>query len=377
MEATTVIDTVLLKVASRCNLDCGYCYVYSMGDTGWRDQPARMPVAVVDAIVEQLARLSFAQTAPLSVVMHGGEPLLLGLDRITRLVGGLRRELRPGCGLHLQTNGILLAEPFIDLFVHHDVGISISFDGPLEVHDSWRVDRRGRGSHARVSDGIDRLRRHPGGARIFQGVLAVIDPKSDPETIYRSLKATGAPGFDLLYRDGNRSKLPPGKAALDSEEYGRWMASLLDHYLCDPSPPRIRVLDDMLRLLLGAPGQKEGVGLTDFGIFVVETDGSVSKNDTLKVATGGADRFVSRWSVLQDDLVEVVRSPEFRDYHRQQMPRCATCVACPDLAVCGGGMTAHRWSASRGFDNPSVFCADQRYLIGHMRRHLATARAAA
>ena len=30
------IDTVLLKVASRCNLDCSYCYVYNMGDEAWR-----------------------------------------------------------------------------------------------------------------------------------------------------------------------------------------------------------------------------------------------------------------------------------------------------------------------------------------------------
>jgi uncharacterized protein len=30
-------------------------------------------------------------------------------------------------------------------------------------------------------------------------------------------------------------------------------------------------------------------------------------------------------------------------------------------------MQTHRWSAARGFDNPSVFCADQQLLIGRMR----------
>ena len=33
------IDTVLVKLASRCNLDCDYCYVYRMGDDAWRLQP--------------------------------------------------------------------------------------------------------------------------------------------------------------------------------------------------------------------------------------------------------------------------------------------------------------------------------------------------
>ena len=39
------LDTVLLKVASRCNLDCSYCYVYHMGDEAWRDQPDRCSAA--------------------------------------------------------------------------------------------------------------------------------------------------------------------------------------------------------------------------------------------------------------------------------------------------------------------------------------------
>jgi uncharacterized protein len=39
-------------------------------------------------------------------------------------------------------------------------------------------------------------------------------------------------------------------------------------------------------------------------------------------------------------------------------------------------MIAHRWSAQRGFDNPTVFCADQKYLIGRMRGILSHGRAA-
>ena len=34
-------------------------------------------------------------------------------------------------------------------------------------------------------------------------------------------------------------------------------------------------------------------------------------------------------------------------------------------------MVAHRWSGERGFDNPTVFCADQLLLIGRMRERVA------
>ena len=43
------IDTVLVKTASRCNLNCTYCYVYNLGDDGWKSQPRRMSSEVLEA----------------------------------------------------------------------------------------------------------------------------------------------------------------------------------------------------------------------------------------------------------------------------------------------------------------------------------------
>ena len=64
-------------------------------------------------------------------------------------------------------------------------------------------------------------------------MLAVVDPTSDPVVVYQDLKLTGAPSFDLLYRDGNHEKLPVGKASVDSVEYGIWMLGLIEAYLED------------------------------------------------------------------------------------------------------------------------------------------------
>jgi uncharacterized protein len=362
------IDTVLVKTASRCNLNCTYCYVYNMGDDGWRSQPKRMTAEVIDAITEQLGRLSHAQAHPLSVVMHGGEPLLLGRRMTERLVVGLRKSLRPDGGIHLQTNGVLLSDEFLDLFAANDVGISISYDGP--VHDRNRVDLGGRGSHDRVAAAIARLRAHPDGAMLFGGVLAVVDPSSDPAEVYKALKATGAPGLDFLYRDGNHDTLPFAKTSRESVEYGQWMTRLADCYLADPEPPRVRILDDLMRLILGGAGQKEGVGLTEYGIVVIDTDGTVTKNDTLKVAYAGGDRFGAPQNITDGDLLEILERGEFGAYHELQEPSSPICHACPELNVCGGGMPAHRWSEENGYCNPTIFCADQRLLVRHLRRRL-------
>lgn len=42
-----------------------------------------------------------------------------------------------------------------------------------------------------------------------------------------------------------------------------------------------------------------------------------------------------------------------------------------------GGMVAHRYSQARGFDNPTIFCADQRALIANMRSVIARTSAIA
>jgi uncharacterized protein len=49
------------------------------------------------------------------------------------------------------------------------------------------------------------------------------------------------------------------------------------------------------------------------------------------------------------------------------IPLSATCEACPEVGICGGGYLPHRFSRERRFDNPSVWCADILRLIDHMR----------
>lgn len=364
------IDTVLLKVASRCNLDCGYCYVYNMGDDSWRTMPKRIDAATLVEICAQLGRLQAAQNHPFAVVLHGGEPLLLGATRLGELFTRLRVELPRSCSLNVQTNGILIDDEILDLCARQGVRISVSLDGPAEIHDRNRKDRRGRDSHASVVAGLDRMKAHRAADEIFSGVLAVVDPATDPDAIYDYFSSLGAPSIDFLYRDGNHTTLPFGKAAADSVEYGSWMSRILDRYMSDPRPPRIRVLDDMIRLMLGGSGVKEGVGLTDFGILVIDTDGSVTKNDTLK-STPGGDRFPDHWHVLRYEIVELVRSSDYLASHSMQRPSSAVCRACPELAICGGGMVTHRFSADNGYGNPTVFCADQKLLIARMREHLS------
>jgi uncharacterized protein len=321
---------------------------------------------IIDASIDRLKALRDSQRQDLAIVLHGGEPLLLGLESLKRLLFGLRRVLGPASTIALQTNGTLLTDEVLDLMAETRTRLSISIDGPQSVNDRYRVDHRGSSTFDAVMDAIQRARSHPSSHEFFYGVLAVIDPESAPEDVYSFFKTIDVGSVDFLHKDGNHDRLPLGKSRIDSNEYGDWMAKLWDTYVSDPEPIAIECLDNFVRSIYGQSATKEGSGISNYGILIVDTDGSITKNDTLKNSYDGADRFAEHWNVLTHSFETILASAECQEYIAGQTPICSECRNCPYLNVCGGGMMLHRWSSENGYDNPSVYCSDQKYLIGHI-----------
>ena len=283
------LDTVLVKTASRCNIDCCVLLRVSgarlpLGAFSRNACIARLAETLCDRLVQQAER----QQAGFAIVLHGGEPLLLGFEELAALLHSLRAHLSPErYPIGIQTNGTLLSEHLLDLFADTRTSVSVSIDGPPEANDLARLDHRGNSTWAATMRGIRLLASHPESEFLFAGTLSVIQPAVDPGHVYRFLKGLGTPNMDFLLQDGNHDRLPPGKACFDSTEYGQWLVGLLDLYLADSSPVPIRIVDDIIKLCLGGVGRKEGQGNTPYGILIVETDGEIRKNDTLRASFGG------------------------------------------------------------------------------------------
>ena len=364
------IDTVLIKVASRCNINCSYCYVYHMGDSNWARIAKLVSPETMDNMVSSLKSLIEKQERKFSTVLHGGEPLMLGAPALRDFFAKLRTVLSNSYPISIQTNGTLLSNEILDICSKYRVSIAVSLDGPAKINDRVRLDHQNQSTFDRVINGINLLKANPDAEFLYAGLLAVIDPLSDPVEVYEFFKNIKAPSVDFLYRDGNHSSLPQGKQSVDSTEYGKWIVRLLDLYLNDATPIPIRFLDDMLKLLIGGDSTKEGIGLSDFSILIFDTDGAITKNDTLKSSFEGADRFESNWRTGDIPLTNLLESEEYKKYHNLQKPTSPSCFKCPELKICGGGMTVHRWKDETGYDNPTIYCADQLFIINHMRKHL-------
>src|SRR6478609_8550644 len=86
----------VVKIHSRCNLACDYCYMYEMADQSWRAQPGTMSVETVESTCRSISEHIATHAIPaVGVVLHGGEPLLVGHRTLNAIAMKLHEHLAP------------------------------------------------------------------------------------------------------------------------------------------------------------------------------------------------------------------------------------------------------------------------------------------
>jgi uncharacterized protein len=365
------LDTILIKVVSTCNLNCSYCYIYNSSDTSIKEQVSSMSNDTILSVCDSLFQQSKEQDAGFAIVLHGGEPLMLGLQKMTLLLTTLRNNLNESkFPISIQTNGVLLNSEYIDLFSKTTTSVSISIDGIKEVNDISRLDHSGKSTFENVLNGIRMLQSHADSSFLFTGTLSVIQINSNPEELYNFFKKLSIPSANFLLQDGNYDLLPKGKESFETTEYGSWIYRLIEIYLSDESPIVIPFIDDLIKVALGDSSEKEGIGENTYGILIIETDGEIRKNDTLRTSFDGADFFQKRPNIQETSLSSILSSIEFHDTCSMQVNLADDCKDCQLLDVCGGGMPLYRWKTDNRYDNPSVYCNDHKLYINLIKNIL-------
>ncbi|MFF3058842.1 FxsB family cyclophane-forming radical SAM/SPASM peptide maturase [Streptomyces sp. NPDC057909] len=377
----------IVKVHGRCNLACRYCYLYEGPDTTWRDRPAAASPAVLGRTASRIAEHAAVHSLrEIALVLHGGEPLLVGADRLAAFAERVRDRAPAGCTVRttVQTNATLLTDARIAALARHGINIGISLDGGLPAHNALRTDHVGRPSWPAASRGARLLadRHH----EAYAGILAVVDLRIDPVEMYESLLALHPPALDLLLPHGNWTAPPPSMPVTHPAHsthpggigrptpYGDWLCAVFDRWWsAGRRETKVRLFEECLALLLGLPAATESLGLDPVNAIVVETDGAIEQIDSLKSAYDGAAG--TGLDVFRHTFDDALRHPGVAARHGGADALAAVCRTCPLLTVCGGGHYAHRYRAGHGFANPSVYCADLDRLVRHVAARLAEATA--
>jgi MoaA/NifB/PqqE/SkfB family radical SAM enzyme len=179
-----------LNLTRRCNLKCVMCeqHRHIPGPTGlsWYDPSLELPLATWVDLLDQV--VAFRPR----LYLTGGEPTLY-----PHFPQFLRETNQRGFLVHLQTNGTLLDRLADDLVAQNVSLVTVSLDGPPEVHDSIRGQA---GAFGKTYEGLTALlaararQRSPGPVILINCVIS----KANLASLDQMVSLAQGLGVDIL-----------------------------------------------------------------------------------------------------------------------------------------------------------------------------------
>ena len=182
MSARLPFSVVTKPTGAACNLDCQYCFFLSK-ELLYDAAAQTMSEQTLERYVE--AFLESSPDGEVTMLWQGGEPTLRGLHFFECLIQLCEHYRRPTQRVRhaLQTNGTLVTDEWARFFADHDFLVGVSIDGPAPLHDAYRINRGGRGTHAMVVRGWEALTR----AGVETNILCTVNAANEEhgEQVYR------------------------------------------------------------------------------------------------------------------------------------------------------------------------------------------------
>ena len=322
---------LMVKAAgSSCNMNCRYCY-YLNNQTSSKS-------FMSEGSLEKLIRnyLSCESGPVFSIVWHGGEPTLRGLDFYRKAVGLEKKYLKPGCECwnNLQSNGLELNEEWCQFLKENRFDVGISIDGTKLVHDTYRKDNAGNATYDRICENIRMLKRY--GVRA--DLLCTINSESvkDPYQVYKSLRELDSGWIQfipIVNRDENGVL---SEESVNGEDYGDFLCTVFHQWLYqDLGKCNVQLFAEILNHYNGGKQSLCWLREECGDVLVVEHDGKVYS----------CDHFVNEDHLLGDidTPFDVLLESEIqRSFAYGKRPACEKCRSCRYLSLCNAGCVKDR-----------------------------------
>ena len=394
---------VLTKpVGPICNLDCQYCFYLEKeklypGENSWR---------MSDAVLEEYIRQYIhSQPGPeIHFAWQGGEPTLLGVDFFRKAVL-LQKQHADGRLIFnaIQTNGTLLDDEWGGFLAANQFLVGLSLDGPAELHDQYRVDKRQQPTFDRVMRGLAMLRKHG----VDFNTLTVVNRANSqqPLEVYRFLKSIGsqflqfiplverpAPAgmkaaghvfaapplpeeWDSASSRSAKTKTQAGSTApltpwsVEAEQYGTFLCAIFDEWV------RHDVGKTFVQLFDVALGNWMGLG-SSLCVFAEKCGAALAIEHNGDLYS--CDHYVyprhQLGNVMNQSLGAMVNSPQqirFGNDKLDSLPKF--CRECEVRFACNGECPKHRFiQTPDGEDGLNYLCPAYKKFFNHIDPHMQT-----
>lgn len=380
------IHVVAKPIGPLCNLNCEYCFYLEKKAFFGLNKQYRMTDDVLRAFIASY--ITSQPTPVVEFVWQGGEPTLLGIDFFKRVIE-LQKQFSGTKTItnSLQTNGTLLDDEWCDFLKKHNFMVGISLDGPKEIHDHYRRNRKGEGSFDQVMRGLELLQKH----KVEYNILACVarETAAKPLEIYRFLKDAGVEFIQftpiverlpyahsaqmglhlaapaLLDGENEETRVTPWSVV--PEEYGDFLIAVYEEWVRhDVGKVFVMNFEWALNAWLGNPSPVCVHAKQCGRSIVIEHNGDVYACDHCIYPQYSLGNIMTE---TLPRMVEKSLQAGFGVSKETALPRW--CRECEVLAACQGGCPKHRFEKTCN-DEPGLhyLCAGYKKFFLHIRKYL-------
>ncbi len=337
--------SLLIKPASAdCNLRCAYCFYLERSSLYSQTKRHRMSRDVLERIISSYMATEQPQY---SFGWQGGEPILMGIGFFEKVVSLQKKYGKAGAvvGNGVQTNATLIDDSLASFFGRYNFLLGVSLDGPENLHNTYRVSARGRGTHERVVKSIQTLRKHNVEFNILTAVNSANVKKA--AEIYHYLLDNNLffhQYIPIVEFGDNGQALP---FSIRGGEWGEFLCAIFDEWIkSDVRRVSIRLFDAVLNLLAQGVRAVCTMGSNCCQYFVVEYNGDIYPCDFF------VDSNKLLGNIRSSNWQQLLESPVYRNFGAQKSRLNSHCIECPYLQLCAGDCLKHRFYGPPGERQP-------------------------
>ncbi len=358
--------TIIIKPTYACNLRCKYCYL----SNETKKKVLAFDIDFAKHIVSEIKQVLVSRhKKKVSIIWHGGEPLLWGVDNFQQIFQFAEKELSDFEVKHLlQTNLTLINREYIDLFKQYDVHVGFSLDGFKQINDSQRIFADGRGSFDVIMEKLCLCRENG----LNLGCIVVGSKKHIghiPELYEFMAENNMSFKFNPLFTSGEAER-NADEYSVTPKEYADMAIELFDLWFNDTEHKVtetnfVEIASNIATkrtsgCMFGRNCQDNFLAITPTGD--VMPCGRFCDNDTKQYSYGNL-----REESLENILAKVKTTEIYKRYTYIENSDCSKCKF---FEICHGGCLHDGFLKSGDFKEKTFLCPAYKRIFAHIQKSL-------
>ncbi|RPJ63560.1 MAG: radical SAM protein [Dehalococcoidia bacterium] len=355
---------LIIKTTSACNLSCDYCYIQSYNN-GISNKV--MPLKITTKIIKDYTQLATdfgtadEEENTLYLFWHGGEPTLAGKTYFTEVLNIEKyfstspHNIKNG----IVTNAISLDIDWVNFLKENDFMVSVSLDGPEQIHNLHRKYPNGNGSFNEVMRSLKLLQEYD----VPFGLLNVItkDLAAQPQLFFDFLISQNLQDIALIpYQKSDDFLLP--------NDWADFMISLFDLWF-DLDNPKFHIRDftNIISGIFDRPKTLCEYNNCLINHLCIDTNGDVYICDMF---IGNSNMLLG--NITETNFKDLLESDKYIYLQNATKNHHEECLSCEYFRICGGGCFYRRFISPHGIAGKDIYCAARKKLISHILQKIIT-----